>query len=154
MPRLFVQHVAVIGASLAFAFCRPASALDISVPHVSVPHIEVPRPQINVPRSPQIYVPPHRTLSHMNFYDPSRSGRYGNEHAYTNIPPASSVLQGPTGMANTPVGGPGQSGSPPSGLPAGSSSVATFGGSSAGYSGASAGSSSFGCGRTPARSCR
>ena len=59
MPRLFVQHVAVIGASLVFAFFRPASALDISVPRVSVPRVSVPVPHVGVPHVniPQVNAP-------------------------------------------------------------------------------------------------
>jgi len=59
MPRLFVQHVAVIGASLVFAFFRPASALDISVPRVSVPRVSVPRVSVPVPHVgvPHVNIP-------------------------------------------------------------------------------------------------
>ena len=59
MLRLFVQHVAVIGASLVFAFFRPASALDISVPRVSVPRVSVPVPHVGVPHVniPQVNAP-------------------------------------------------------------------------------------------------
>ena len=129
MPRLFVQHVAVIGASLAFAFCRPASALDISVPHVVVPHFNIPRPQINVPRPqinappPQIFVLPRQQRMNvpLNFIVPGSLGAIKNQTT-TYVPPPSSTLQGPTGMANTAVLGP----------PASADS----------------------CGRTPVRSCR
>jgi hypothetical protein len=71
MPRLFVQHVAAIAASLAFAFFRPASALDINVPHISVPRVSVPVPHVSVPRVsvPHVNVP-HVSAPHLKGFAP------------------------------------------------------------------------------------
>jgi hypothetical protein len=178
MPRLFVQHVTLIGASLAFAFFRPASALDISAPHVVVPHINVPRPQINVPR-PQINARPQipttlrlRAMSTLRGTTNLLRGNGTQEmnpwlgpQEYIREQTTPSVV-GPSSRApinpsfvNTSPGGPSAAyqTAPTEGGPAiqGSTSGAASRGSSAGYSGAaSADSLSSGCGRKPARSCR
>jgi hypothetical protein len=159
MLRLFVQHVAVIGASLAFAFCRPASALDISVPHVSVPRVSVPVPHVSVPHVsvPHISVPynvshgsvpynvSHGSVLHANILNAPRSRNETTSRNHT--------MRTQRGRKNTDkeieYDKRGASlDNQTSQTPNSPSSANTY------SIGTSADSLSFGCGGTPARTCR